>query len=65
MGEVWKAKDTELGREVAVTTLPAPLLKRWNRHIPTPASLPKVFTFAYRLDFDYRSSDNRANYSDT
>jgi serine/threonine protein kinase len=61
MGEVWRARDTKLGREVAIKTLAAPLLKRWNRHIPTPALLPKVFTFAYTLDFDYRSSDNRAN----
>ena len=59
MGEVWKAKDTQLGREVAVKTLPDELasdeerVTRFKREARLLASLnhPNI-AFVYGLETD-------------
>ena len=54
MGEVWRARDTKLGREVAIKTLPeefakdADRLARFEREAKLLASLAACRTFGDR-----------------
>jgi len=41
MGEVWRAKDSKLGREVALKTLPEEFSRDMERLAPTP-TLPRA-----------------------